>query len=120
MAFPMFLNIYVVTLSLQWKGTPKEVLLFLIMNVILIFSNWHKIKFLITDDTSAIRDIPIKRNNIKLDFVYAFILACMLLSLSLLGNDNAGIQRMEKMFFVSLLVVFVVATYFKTRNRPQD
>lgn len=108
MAFPMFLNIWIVTLSLGWQGTPKEVFLFIVMNLILLASDWHKIKFLITDDTSEIRHIGIKRGTPRLDMLYGGILGVMLLSLALHSAGSIWPQRAERLCLLAMIGIFLV------------
>lgn len=118
MAFPMFLNILIVTLSLQWQGTPKEVALLLGFNVVLIFSNWHKIKFLITDDTVEIQKIPIKRSDVKLDMVYGIILCVLLVAVAISHYQLTWSHFLVKLSLGAMFVLYILtALANRKKNR---
>ncbi len=85
MAFPMFVNILMITISLHWQGTPYVVTFFLLCNIYLLIYDYHKIKFLITDDAKSIQNIPIKRNDIQLDVLYIIGLIIILIAVSIRG-----------------------------------
>ena len=63
MLLPMLLNILLVTLSQNWTGTPYVVSIFLLMNAWLLAADFHRLKFLITDDVAPLESIPIRRKN---------------------------------------------------------
>lgn len=113
MALPMFLNILVVTISLKWPGTPLEVSLFVVMNLILLASNWHRIKFLITDDISMVKQVQITRKDVKLDAVYGAILLIILIGIALKSVDVNSSKIIVKICLVALLVLFVVLAFRK-------
>lgn len=83
MAIPMFANILMITISLHWQGTPYVVAFFLLCNTYLLIYDYHKIKFLITDDSKSIQHIPIKRNDTQLDILYIIGLIIILISVSI-------------------------------------
>ena len=83
MAIPMFANILMITISLHWQGTPYVVAFFLLCNIYLLIYDYHKIKFLITDDSKSIQHIPIKRNDTQLDILYIIGLIIILISVSI-------------------------------------
>lgn len=113
MALPMFLNILVVTISLKWQGTPLEVSLFVVMNLILLASNWHRIKFLITDDVSMVKQVQITRKDVQLDAVYGAILLIILIGIVLKSVDVNSSKILVKICLVALLVLFVVLAFRK-------
>ncbi len=61
MAFPVFVNIFVVVVSLGWQGTPVEVAGFLVLNVVLLVADWHKLKFLINEPTVETKTMKIEQ-----------------------------------------------------------
>lgn len=83
MAIPMFANILMVTISLHWQGTPYVVAFFLLCNLYLLVYDFHKIKFLLTDEVTPLTEIPIKRNDIRLDGLYILGLFIILVAVSL-------------------------------------
>ena len=88
MSVPMFANILMITISLHWQGTPYVVLFFLLCNIYLLVYDYHKIKFLITDDAETIRNVPIKRNDVQIDLLYLFGLVLILLAVFLRNLDE--------------------------------
>ncbi len=85
MAIPMFTNILMITISLHWQGTPYVVTFFLLCNIYLLLYDYHKIKFLITDDSEPIQNIPIKRHDKQLDILYIIGLIIILIAVSVRG-----------------------------------
>jgi uncharacterized membrane protein YphA (DoxX/SURF4 family) len=85
MAIPMFANILMITISLHWQGIPYVVMFFLLCNTYLLIYDYHKIKFLITDDSNPIQKIPIKRNDVQLDILYIIGLIIILIAVSIRG-----------------------------------
>ena len=63
MLLPMLLNILMVTISQNWKGTPYVVSVFLFMNLWLLAADFHRLKFLISDDVAALKPLPVVRKN---------------------------------------------------------
>ena len=62
MLFPMILNILMVTVSLEWKGTPWVNLALLAMNLVLLIGDYHRIKFLFSDEPAKLKKIDADRN----------------------------------------------------------
>jgi uncharacterized membrane protein YphA (DoxX/SURF4 family) len=85
MAIPMFANILMITISLHWQGTPYVVTFFLLCNTYLLIYDYHRIKFLITEDSKPIQHIPIKRSDITLDIMYIIGLIIILIAVSIRG-----------------------------------
>ena len=44
MMTPLIMNILVVTISLQWRGTPYLLAFLLLINIVLLFVDFHKLK----------------------------------------------------------------------------
>ena len=88
MAIPMFANILMITISLHWQGTPYVVAFFFLCNIYLLVYDYHKIKFLITDDAKAIEHITINRNDLQLDVLYITGLFIILIAVSIRGFGN--------------------------------
>lgn len=83
MLFPLLLNIFMVTVSLEWRGTPYVNFFLLILNGILLAYDFDKLKFILTDDTSELKPIGIHRPNRKSDALWFGGLALILISISL-------------------------------------
>ncbi|MFC5272074.1 hypothetical protein [Adhaeribacter terreus] len=61
MLLPMLLNILLITISQNWRGTPYVVSVFLLMNIWLLAADFHKLKFLISDDVTSLKPQQIVR-----------------------------------------------------------
>ena len=88
MAIPMFINILMITISLHWQGTPYVVAFFLLCNIYLLIWDFHKLKFLITDDIKIIQKIPIQRKDLQLDILYIIGLIIILIAVSIRGFSS--------------------------------
>ncbi|MEP7128437.1 MAG: DoxX family membrane protein [Chitinophagales bacterium] len=69
MLLPMLLNILIITISLQWRGTPYVVGFFLIQNMLLLIDDYPRLLTLINDDTASIHQLNFKRRNRKADLL---------------------------------------------------
>ena len=87
MLLPMLLNILVVTISQNWRGTPYVVSIFLVMNLWLLAADFHRLKFLITDDIAALKPLPIVRGNRFYDGLVVFALLLLLMGAAF-GKTN--------------------------------
>lgn len=67
MLVPMIANIFVITVSMKWPGTPYVNAVFMAMNALLLWSERHRLKLLFIDDDQAVRNIVVKRRNVQAD-----------------------------------------------------
>jgi hypothetical protein len=104
MAVPMFANILMVTISLHWQGTPFVVAFFLLCNMYLLVWDFHKLKFLISDDVEPIKNIPIKRHDKQLDTLYIMGLVLLLIAVSVRSFD----EKIPKILAYASLFFFVI------------
>jgi hypothetical protein len=78
MSLPLILNIFVVTVSLGFGGTPYLNAFLIFLNLYLLAADYHKLKFLLTDDISECRKIPVKRKYWRVDlFTFAGLALCL-------------------------------------------
>lgn len=71
MLFPIIMTTLMVTISLEWRGTPYVLGFFLLLNAILLLADYHKLKFLLTDVPASLEKMPLQRKNIKMDFAWS-------------------------------------------------
>ncbi len=64
MLVPMLANIFMVTVSQQWGGTPYVLAVFLLMNLYLLLMDFEGLKWLLSDRVPDDR-APIRRNSRK-------------------------------------------------------
>jgi hypothetical protein len=62
MLIPMIANILMITISLEWRGTPYVVAFFLFLNMLLLLADFHKLKFLIAPQNEPLKTINIPLN----------------------------------------------------------
>lgn len=70
MLFPIILTTLMVTVSMEWRGTPYVLGFLLLLNAILLLADYHKLKFLLTDKPEALQRIPLERQSPKLDLIW--------------------------------------------------
>ena len=76
--FPIILNIFMVTVSLGWTGTPYVNLFLLLLNAWLLIYDYPKLKFIFSDHTKSVSHIPFKRNSKKADRGWMILCALIL------------------------------------------
>ncbi len=115
MVFPILLNILVIVITLGWPGTPYVVAVFLAMNGYLLAYDFHKLKFLISEDTSLLKTLPIVRRSYTFDGLYAVGLFFFLGSAVLHYQTNWAFVHWLKPVGVAYLLL--VAGFDWYRNR---
>jgi uncharacterized membrane protein YphA (DoxX/SURF4 family) len=70
MLFPIIMTTLMVTISLEWRGTPYVLGFFLFLNTILLLADYHKLKFLLTDMPAPLAKIPLQRKYPRLDMIW--------------------------------------------------
>ncbi|MBX7152618.1 DoxX family membrane protein [bacterium] len=108
MLFPLLLNIFMVTVSLEWRGTPYINFFLLILNGILLAYDFDKLKFILTDDIAELKPIGIHRPSRKSDVFWVGGLLIILISISLvtlsLWAMYAGVGAGFMMLFCARMV----------------
>lgn len=90
MLSPMLLNMLVITLSLHWKGTPYVIAFFLVLNLLLLFDEFPRLKALISEDRNTLDSVSIRRTNTKADVLV--LGGCTLLVLGSLLFRNSAVS----------------------------
>ncbi len=65
-AFPILLSITMVTISQHWGIAPINKI-FVLMNALVLLGDWHRLKFILVDDTKEIATIPFRITSWKKD-----------------------------------------------------
>ena len=78
MSLPLILNIFVITVSLGFKGTPYLNAFLIALNLFLLAADYHKLKFLFLDDVSEYRAVRLRRKFWQADLLWVFALALCL------------------------------------------
>jgi len=113
--FPILLNILVIVITLHWQGTPYVVAVFLAMNGYLLAHDFHKLKFLVSEDTGPLKSLPIVRRSRQFDVLYAVGLLFFLGSAVLHYKANWAFAPWLKPVGVAYLLL--VAGFDWYRNR---
>ncbi len=108
MSFPMLLCILMVTISLQWQGTPYVNAVFLAMNSYLLAYDYHKLKFLIAENSQSIAEQPLKRYDKKGDLLWGLAFGLILLSipLSYIHLESAWLLSVTCLLLIGYVQIF--------------
>ena len=79
--FPIILNIFMVTVSMKWQGTPYINFFLLSLNAWLLAYDYPKLKFILTDEPAPLKNLPLKRKQPRADMIWALAVTMMLLSI---------------------------------------
>lgn len=79
MLFPMISNILMVTISLEWKGTPYVNAFLLLLNLILLLWDYNKLKILFLEKTDQLESVKVKRSAFQ-DLMWTFAMILVLIS----------------------------------------
>ncbi|MDJ1469879.1 DoxX family membrane protein [Cytophagaceae bacterium DM2B3-1] len=103
MAMPMLVNILVVVISLKWQGTPYVVGFFLFCTILLLIYDFHKLKFILSDNPAPLMNHPIERNDWRLDLGngVAFIIL-------LTGAMLWPVSELISMYLINLGIVLLI------------
>lgn len=83
LTFPILLNIFMVTVSLKWQGTPYINAFLLLLNAWLLAYDFHKLKFILTDKPAELKQISLKRISLSADFLWIVAVIGILISIPL-------------------------------------
>lgn len=83
LTFPIILNIFVVTVSMKWQGTPYVNFFLLSLNAWLLAYDYPKLKFILTDVIGDIKPVPLKRKSKKADGLWLLSVVAILVSVPL-------------------------------------
>lgn len=78
MSLPLILNIFMITVSLNFMGTPYLNAFLICLNLFLLAADYHKLKFLFMDDVSEYRAVPLRRRCWQADALWAVALGLCL------------------------------------------
>lgn len=70
MSLPLIVNIFVVTVSIGFGGTPYLNGLLVLLNLFLLAADYHKLKFLFLEDTTEFRAVRLRREYWQVDLVW--------------------------------------------------
>jgi hypothetical protein len=116
MSIPMFANILAVVISLNWPGTPFVVFSLFVLNIIILLYDWHKLKFILTDDVEPLKEIAIVRSDIKLDALYGVVFLLFILAITV-ANFNKKIGDFISIFgYISVFALWLYTQIMKRKK----
>lgn len=83
MLVPMLVNILMITISLNWRGTPYVLAFLFLLNVLLLIYDFHKLKFIFVENPQELSGKYNKRKNPGNDMIWAIALGIILGSIPL-------------------------------------
>lgn len=109
--FPLILNIFMVTVSLEWQGTPYVNAFFLLLNVWLLVYDYHKLKFIITDQPQELKAIALKRTSVKADKIWALAVTGIVVSIPL------SYQSLQLAWVLcGLMIILIIWNQFRKKE----
>ena len=111
LTFPIILNIFVVTVSLEWQGTPYVNFVLLSMNALLLAYDYHKLKFILTDKVEILKSLPLERNSRKSDGIW------LLATIGILGSvPLSNFNLTAAWVLCGIMVLLIIWNQLKKRN----
>ena len=120
MLLPVLGNILMVTISLNWDGTPYVVSFLILLNLIVLTLDYHKIKFIFSNsDQPELKTIKPSRNNKIRDLYYLIPLAIILIGTTYGWSDQGKIIAKIGVWttLISMLVINVLGIVKKRKQR---
>lgn len=112
MLVPMLANIFMITVSLQWRGTPYVNAVLLTMNAFLLWCERHRLKLLFIDDEVAARSAVVRRTSPKLD-----LLVLAGIALAVLGPALHPLHRRAPYLTAAIALILFAVAAWKGRRR---
>jgi len=109
LTFPIILNIFMVTVSMKWQGTPYVNFVLLSLNAWLLAYDYHKLKYILTDKVDQLKQQHLVRKNKKADGVWALSVVAIILSVPLSYINTAAAWGLCGLAVVAIIVNQLVA-----------
>ncbi len=116
LSFPMLVCILMVTISLQWQGTPYVNAIFITMNTYLLIYDYHKLKFIISDHSTELKRTPLSRKDSMGDVLWALAFVIILLCIPL-SYSNLTISWI--LVALSMMLIGYVQTFRKRLSQQE-
>ncbi|ELR73562.1 hypothetical protein C900_02647 [Fulvivirga imtechensis AK7] len=118
MLFPLLVCILVVTISLNWVGTPYVNTFLLLLNISLLAADYHRLKFIFTDDVESLRAIPATRQRTRDDYVW--LAAVVIFFAGLLSiNYTPGHKILLCMGGLAFMGLGITNAFYKLRKKKK-
>lgn len=115
LTFPIILNIFMVTVSMGWQGTPYVNFFLLSLNAWLLAYDYHKLKFILTDKVESLKTQPLKRINKKADGIWTLAIVAILLSVPL-----SYLNTMAAWALCGAAVLVIIANQLVARKKRRN
>ncbi len=115
MLVPMIANILMVTVSMNWQGTPYVLAFLLMLNVLILWLDFQRLKFLVSDlPTEKLRPLQPLRQSWLVDGIILFGMLLILLSIPI---SYVQITLAYGMVIFGLLLAIVGPIWGKRRAK---
>ena len=112
LTFPIILNIFIVTVSLEWQGTPYVNFVLLSLNGLLLAYDYHKLKFILTDKVEGLTKLPLQRTSRKADIIW------LLASVGILASVPLSYFNLTASWILcGLMVLLIIWNQLKKRSK---
>lgn len=113
MLFPIITTTLMVTISLEWRGTPYVLGFFLLLNAILLLADYHKLKFLLTDQPAVLKTIPLTRKSLRSDFLWGIGVLFIISSIFIYDFNKA----LTYIMVIAGMLIFIGSWILEKRKR---
>lgn len=117
MLFPMLLCIFMITVSMGWRGTPYVNGFLLVLNVGLLVYDWPKLKHILVDDATPASEVPFRRQAPKWDLLWGAGMAVFVVGMLLLRSVGVTAEYLTYAGLITMIVT-PLAVKWKTRRKP--
>lgn len=105
MLFPMLINIFVIVVSLKWAGTPIIVAFLIFLNLVLLILDFHKLKFIFSNNNCGLGNVKIKRTGKILDLIYLFPLLLILIGTVIDPETHGRLFARFGLIFILIIIL---------------
>ena len=119
MSMPLILNIFVITVSLGFGGTPYLNAFLIALNLFLLAADYHKLKFLFMDDVSEYRPARITRSCWQADALWVVALALCLVAGSYHEHNRFMTYAVSFTGIALMLAAGALEFYLKRRRKTE-
>lgn len=120
MAFPIWVNIFVVTVSLEWRGTPLQVAFFILLNLVLLIWDWHKLKFIFMEPTQETRLVAPERNPGKGLSTFIILSSLLLIVVFFRVSMIASVKMIVGVLFLLIIIAGILEQVGFLNQKKQD
>lgn len=116
--FPLLSCILIVTISLNWTGTPYVNAFLLVLNISLLLADYHKLKFIFWNNAEKLKAIHYDQRNVQFDTIWFVGILIFFAGLLTINYTPA-----HKIFLwaggISLIGLGITNAFYKLKNKKK-